>query len=272
MSSPRRGRARAPPISAGTGRRSSTSSATNSPPRGASPNAAELTIADVDVGRLRAERMRFGTFNDAAAAAGHPETRFRRIGFAHKPSFDDIGLRRSVARFPFVPDDRRAARRGLLRGVQHPGRGLLRRVAASGAQAAGGRRLGRARFDACADRRGEGVRPARAAALGHPRLHHAGLRDRRGHQGQCLGADGGARRLGGRDRHPARRDADARATWVTRSRAASPSTTSPSRMCRRGCAPTICSASPTSARGWCSAPAISPSSRWAGAPTASATR
>jgi NAD+ synthase (glutamine-hydrolysing) len=65
----------------------------------------ELIRADVDVARLRLERMRMGTFNDCAAAHGHPETRFRRIGFVHAPDFADIGLRRSIARFPFVPAD-----------------------------------------------------------------------------------------------------------------------------------------------------------------------
>jgi NAD+ synthase (glutamine-hydrolysing) len=65
----------------------------------------ELICADVDVGRLRLERMRTGTFNDAAAAAGHPETRFRRIPFEHRPSFADLGLLRPVQRFPFVPND-----------------------------------------------------------------------------------------------------------------------------------------------------------------------
>ena len=66
-------------------------------------NDAELLIADVDCGRVLAERLRTGTFNDGAAAAGHPETRFRRIAFAHEPDLADVGLRRSVGRFPFVP-------------------------------------------------------------------------------------------------------------------------------------------------------------------------
>ncbi|WP_034156666.1 NAD(+) synthase [Sphingomonas sp. ERG5] len=65
---------------------------------------ADTIYADVDCGRLRQERMRVGTFNDSAALAGHPETRFRRIGFEHKPSFADIGLERAVRRFPFVPN------------------------------------------------------------------------------------------------------------------------------------------------------------------------
>jgi len=65
----------------------------------------ELIYADIDVARIRQQRMRFGTFNDSARAFGHPETRFRRIAFDHQPSFADIGLRRAVARFPFVPAD-----------------------------------------------------------------------------------------------------------------------------------------------------------------------
>ncbi len=65
----------------------------------------ELCIADVDCERLAQERTRFGTFNDAAAFAGHPETRFRRVDFAHAPDFADVGLRRPLRRFPFVPND-----------------------------------------------------------------------------------------------------------------------------------------------------------------------
>ncbi|MGY4396841.1 NAD+ synthase (glutamine-hydrolyzing) [Sphingomonas sp. UYAg733] len=65
---------------------------------------AETVYADVDCGRLLQERMRVGTFNDSAVLAGHPETRFRRIAFEHKPNFADIGLERAIRRFPFVPN------------------------------------------------------------------------------------------------------------------------------------------------------------------------
>ncbi len=61
-------------------------------------------VADVDLSRLRQERMRTGTFNDSAALAGHPEKRFRRIAFDHAPSAADVGLKRPVRRFPFVPN------------------------------------------------------------------------------------------------------------------------------------------------------------------------
>jgi NAD+ synthase (glutamine-hydrolysing) len=65
----------------------------------------ELLVADIDVQRIRLERMRNGTFNDSAVAAGHPETRFRRLSFPFDPSTGDIGLHRPVRRFPFVPAD-----------------------------------------------------------------------------------------------------------------------------------------------------------------------
>ncbi len=58
----------------------------------------------LDCGRIRQERMRTGTFNDSATLAGHPETRFRRVAFGHKPDFADIGLKRDIRRFPFVPN------------------------------------------------------------------------------------------------------------------------------------------------------------------------
>lgn len=64
----------------------------------------ELTYADIDVQRLRLERMRTGTFNDAAVAEGQAG-RFRRIAFDHRPGFADVGLHRPLSRFPFVPND-----------------------------------------------------------------------------------------------------------------------------------------------------------------------
>jgi NAD+ synthase (glutamine-hydrolysing) len=69
------------------------------------PTQSAMCVADVDVERIRLERMRTPTFNSAVAASGHPEQRFRRIAFAHAALDEDIGLERSVDRFPFVPDD-----------------------------------------------------------------------------------------------------------------------------------------------------------------------
>jgi NAD+ synthase (glutamine-hydrolysing) len=69
------------------------------------PRASQMAVADVDVERLRLERMRTPTFNNAAAADGHPETVFRRVAFRHRPTFEGTGLERTIDRFPFVPDD-----------------------------------------------------------------------------------------------------------------------------------------------------------------------
>ena len=68
-------------------------------------NAAELVVADIDCERLVQERLRNGTFNDSAVAAGHPECDVRRIGFTHGARDGDTGLDRRIRRFPFVPDD-----------------------------------------------------------------------------------------------------------------------------------------------------------------------
>ena len=64
----------------------------------------EIVFADLDAERIEQERMRVGTFNDAARLAGDPENAFRRIAFEHKPDFSDMGLHREIRRFPFVPN------------------------------------------------------------------------------------------------------------------------------------------------------------------------
>jgi NAD+ synthase (glutamine-hydrolysing) len=66
----------------------------------------QLLIADVDLSRIRLERIRTPTFTDSAAAAGDPERRFRRVSFAHHPHRRNVDLRRPLRRFPFVPDER----------------------------------------------------------------------------------------------------------------------------------------------------------------------
>jgi len=95
----------------------------------------KLIAADVDVARLRLERMRMGTFNDCAAANDHPETRFRTIRFAHHPSFADVGLKRAVARFPFVPADARELDADCYEAFNIQVEGLLKRFQATQARA-----------------------------------------------------------------------------------------------------------------------------------------
>ncbi|MGC6399366.1 NAD(+) synthase [Sphingomonas sp. FW199] len=96
--------------------------------------ASELVLADVDVERIRLERMRNGTFNDAADAAGHPEQRFTRIGFVHQPDGSDRGLMRAVPRFPFVPDDPAMLDADSFEAFNIQVEGLRQRIVASGAK------------------------------------------------------------------------------------------------------------------------------------------
>ena len=94
----------------------------------------EIVYADLDLERLRLERMRTGTFNDAAAAAGHPETRFRRIAFDHGSKFEDVGFRRSLRRFPFVPNTPSKLDEDCYEAFNIQVEGLRKRIASTGAK------------------------------------------------------------------------------------------------------------------------------------------
>jgi NAD+ synthase (glutamine-hydrolysing) len=69
------------------------------------PAGPRRTVVDVDLDRIRQERLRQGSFDDNARAEGVRTDDVRRIAFELAPPVGDIGLRRKVDRFPFVPDD-----------------------------------------------------------------------------------------------------------------------------------------------------------------------
>lgn len=69
------------------------------------PDGPRRTVVDVDLDRLRQERMRVGSFDDNASAYAADESGFRVVPFRLRPPSGDLGLRRVVDRFPFVPDD-----------------------------------------------------------------------------------------------------------------------------------------------------------------------
>ena len=70
------------------------------------PALAQRAVADVDLLRLRQERMRQATFDDnRRTREGSSSATFRRIEFDLDPPRRDLGLRRRVDRYPFVPDD-----------------------------------------------------------------------------------------------------------------------------------------------------------------------
>lgn len=94
----------------------------------------ELVMADVDCERLTQERLRVGTFGDAATFAGQPETRFRRVHFEHQPDFADVGLRRAIRRFPFVPDTPERLDEDCYEAFNIQVEGLLKRVQSTGVE------------------------------------------------------------------------------------------------------------------------------------------
>lgn len=71
------------------------------------PKGERRSVADVDTELLRSERLRMGTFDDNRRHHRAAAESFRRIEFRVDPPTGDIGLRRTVERFPFVPADPR---------------------------------------------------------------------------------------------------------------------------------------------------------------------
>jgi len=69
------------------------------------PKGERRSVADVDIELLRAERLRMGTFDDNRRHYRSSAESFRRIEFRLDPPAGDIGLRREIERFPFVPAD-----------------------------------------------------------------------------------------------------------------------------------------------------------------------
>jgi len=65
----------------------------------------KILFADIDVERLATERMKLNTWGDAAETHRALIERYRRVDFVLDAPTGDIGFRRTVERFPFVPSD-----------------------------------------------------------------------------------------------------------------------------------------------------------------------
>jgi len=87
-------------------------------------------VADVDLDLLRAERLRMGTFDDNRRHHQAGLDSFRRIGFRLEPPTGDIGLRREVERFPFVPSDPERLEQDCYEGYNIQVSGLSQRLRA----------------------------------------------------------------------------------------------------------------------------------------------
>jgi NAD+ synthase (glutamine-hydrolysing) len=64
-----------------------------------------IVRADIDLGRIRQERLRNNGFADCALQEAAKVARFRRVTFALDAPGESVALERAVERFPYVPSD-----------------------------------------------------------------------------------------------------------------------------------------------------------------------
>ena len=100
------------------------------------PAAAQMAVADVDLELLVQERMRMGSFEDNARSSGRPGEPWRRVSFRLAPPEGDFGLKRAVARFPFVPASGPRLEQDCYEAYNIQVQGLKQRLAASGTRRA----------------------------------------------------------------------------------------------------------------------------------------
>jgi NAD+ synthase (glutamine-hydrolysing) len=95
-----------------------------------------LITADVDLGRIRQERMRFNTFGDCAHEESRRIPEFRTISFQLDVPDDPVPLQRTIERFPFVPSDPAKLREHCYEAYNIQVQGLATRLQASNTERA----------------------------------------------------------------------------------------------------------------------------------------
>jgi NAD+ synthase (glutamine-hydrolysing) len=172
-------------------------------------NEPQLAFADVDLGRLGADRMRQNTFGQSARRHADEVRRFKVIEFSIPVPKGKVPLERKIDRHPYVPNDpaTRGARCEEVYRIQV--QGLASRMRATGTKkivigVSGGLDSTQALI-VCARAMDE-----LAAARQHPRLHHARASPPEPDPEPGVAADaGGIWRHGRGDRHPPLVHADA---------------------------------------------------------------
>jgi len=92
----------------------------------------EIAVADIDLGRIRQERMRTNTFGDNARLILESVPPFRRVEFDFAAPQGKLDLRRRVERFPFVPSDPAMLRENCYEAYNIQVQGLAQRLSATG--------------------------------------------------------------------------------------------------------------------------------------------
>ncbi len=86
-------------------------------------------IADIDLDLLRQERLQMGSFDTNRRRHAQP---FRTVAFRLDPPGGDVGFRRRVERFPFVPADRERLEQDCYEAYNIQVSGLTQRLRATG--------------------------------------------------------------------------------------------------------------------------------------------
>jgi len=92
----------------------------------------QLIQADVDLERLRQDRMRLTTFNDCAGEHRARLADVRRVTFEFTPPRAAVALQREVERFPYVPSDPRRLEERCYEAYNIQVTGLAQRLEATG--------------------------------------------------------------------------------------------------------------------------------------------
>ncbi|HZR85894.1 MAG TPA: NAD(+) synthase [Bradyrhizobium sp.] len=92
----------------------------------------QITFADIDLDLLRQERALMGTFDDNRRVHEPRAGRYRRIAFSLEPPASDLGLIRTVERFPFVPSDAARLEQDCYEAYNIQVAGLVQRLRAIG--------------------------------------------------------------------------------------------------------------------------------------------
>ena len=95
-----------------------------------------IVRADIDLGRIRQERLRNGGFADNGRDEGERVSRFRRIEFALDAPKKSVRLERAIERFPYVPSDPAKLRDNCYEAYNLQVQGLAQRLQSSRVQKA----------------------------------------------------------------------------------------------------------------------------------------
>ncbi|MCW5735356.1 MAG: NAD(+) synthase [Enhydrobacter sp.] len=90
-----------------------------------------IVTADVDLGRIRQERLRNGGFAECAQLEGARVSRFRTVTFAFDAPAESVALDRPVERFPYVPSDPAKLRDNCYEAYNIQVQGLAQRLQSS---------------------------------------------------------------------------------------------------------------------------------------------